>query len=203
MARPDFQKRYPLTLVIAAVLAASPAMADKPSTAGGGKRDNREQHERHDTRTPTEKITSAEITGTGITKNRDHRGGDYGNRNYEYRQYHDRDRLSYSGGRFFIDRDRTVIHDYYHDEYRSGHCPPGLAKKHNGCMPPGQAKKWGIGRPLPRDVVFYDLPPTVVMNIGYPPRGYRFVRVASDILMIAIGTGIVTDAIYDLGGERW
>lgn len=22
-----------------------------------------------------------------------------------------------------------------------GHCPPGLAKKDNGCMPPGQAKK--------------------------------------------------------------
>ena len=25
--------------------------------------------------------------------------------------------------------------------YGEGGCPPGLAKKHNGCMPPGQAKK--------------------------------------------------------------
>lgn len=26
------------------------------------------------------------------------------------------------------------------------HCPPGLAKKYNGCLPPGQAKKiYGIG----------------------------------------------------------
>jgi hypothetical protein len=25
--------------------------------------------------------------------------------------------------------------------YRDGGCPPGLAKKHNGCLPPGQAKK--------------------------------------------------------------
>jgi hypothetical protein len=25
--------------------------------------------------------------------------------------------------------------------YGVGGCPPGLAKKHNGCMPPGQAKK--------------------------------------------------------------
>jgi hypothetical protein len=24
--------------------------------------------------------------------------------------------------------------------YESGHCPPGLAKKHNGCLPPGHAK---------------------------------------------------------------
>jgi Ni/Co efflux regulator RcnB len=67
-------------------------------------------------------------------------------------------------------------------------------------MPPGQAKKWVIGRPLPRDVVYYDLPPAVLINIGPPPPGYRFVRVASDILMIAIGTGMVMDAINDLGG---
>jgi hypothetical protein len=37
--------------------------------------------------------------------------------------------------------------------YRRGHCPPGLAKKHNGCMPPGQAKKWQIGHQLPREFV--------------------------------------------------
>jgi len=35
-----------------------------------------------------------------------------------------------------------------HDDgysYEGGGCPPGLAKKHNGCMPPGQAKKLGRG----------------------------------------------------------
>jgi hypothetical protein len=37
-------------------------------------------------------------------------------------------------------------HDYGFGErgpvgYGAGGCPPGLAKKHNGCMPPGQAKK--------------------------------------------------------------
>lgn len=109
----------------------------------------------------------------------------------------DSDQANFSGDRYFIDRHRTAIHDYYVNEYQSGRCPPGLAKKHNGCMPPGQAKKWAIGRPLPRDVVFYDLPSGI--NIGPPPPGYRFVRVASDILMISIGTGMVMDAINDLG----
>ena len=113
------------------------------------------------------------------------------------KSYHDKDKANFSGDRYFIDRHRTVIHDYYVNEYQTGRCPPGLAKKHNGCMPPGQAKKWAIGRPLPRDVVFYDLPSGI--NIGPPPPGYRFVRVASDILMISIGTGMVMDAIYDLG----
>jgi len=30
-------------------------------------------------------------------------------------------------------------------------------------------------------------------------RGCKYVRVASDILMVAAGTGIVADAIQDLG----
>ena len=99
----------------------------------------------------------------------------------------------------FGDRERVVVHDYYEDRQHKGHCPPGLRKKHNGCMPPGQAKKWKKGRPLPREVVYHDLPPRVVIQIGTPPSGYKYVRVAADILLIAIGTGMVVDAIEDLG----
>jgi hypothetical protein len=34
--------------------------------------------------------------------------------------------------------------------YGVGGCPPGLAKKHNGCLPPGQAKKlYRIGQRFP------------------------------------------------------
>jgi hypothetical protein len=34
--------------------------------------------------------------------------------------------------------------------YGVGGCPPGLAKKHNGCMPPGQAKKlYRVGQRFP------------------------------------------------------
>jgi len=36
---------------------------------------------------------------------------------------------------------------YRHSSYR--HCPPGLAKKHNGCMPPGQARRWAQGSRMP------------------------------------------------------
>lgn len=92
---------------------------------------------------------------------------------------------------------RAVVHDYYGAVIAQGHCPPGLAKKNNGCMPPGQAKKWAIGRPLPRDVVFYDLPRDLVVRLN-APAGTRYVRVAADILLIAVGTGMVLDAIEDL-----
>jgi Ni/Co efflux regulator RcnB len=99
----------------------------------------------------------------------------------------------------FDEQQRNVIHNYYTEQYHAGHCPPGLAKKNNGCMPPGQAKKWQVGQPLPREVIFHNLPSEVVVELGPPPSGYRFVRVASDILLIAQGTGMVMDAIQDLG----
>ena len=70
-----------------------------------------------------------------------------------------------------------------------GFVPPGLVSK--GGMPPGQAKKWRIGQALPREVVFYDLPRPLEIHLGPPPSGYRYVRVATDILLIAVGTGIV------------
>ena len=82
-----------------------------------------------------------------------------------------------------------------HHAYR-GHCPPGLAKK--GCMPPGHAKKWRRGYPLARGVIFHDLSPRMVRHLGRPPAGHQFVRVAQDILLIAVGTGMVVDAVYDL-----
>jgi Ni/Co efflux regulator RcnB len=99
----------------------------------------------------------------------------------------------------FDDSKRAHVHSYYEEEFRGGNCPPGLAKKHNGCMPPGQAKKWRVGRPLPQDVVVYDVPPALVVKIGVPPAGYKYVRVAADILLIAVGTRMVADAITDLG----
>ena len=99
---------------------------------------------------------------------------------------------------YFNDSHRGYVTSYYREEYRGGKCPPGLAKKNNGCMPPGQAKKWRVGQPLPAGVVIYDLPPALVVKLGPPPAGQKYVRVAADILLIAIGTSIVIDAMSDL-----
>jgi Ni/Co efflux regulator RcnB len=112
---------------------------------------------------------------------------------------HDRDSRSGEKHRHFDDRRHAMVREYYEKEFHRGHCPYGLAKKHNGCMPRGQERKWRIGQQLPREVIFYDLPQPLVVELGRPPSGYRYVRVASDILMITIGTGMVIDAIEDLG----
>ncbi len=123
-----------LSLVLAAVLmgmiVAGTALADKPSWAGGGKEKRKEMYR-----------------GDNWKQDRE-RGGDYDKSGRDGKRH-----------RYFTDDQRVYIKDYYGARYYKGHCPPGLAKKHNGCMPPGQAKKWAIGRPLPRNVIYYDLPP--------------------------------------------
>ena len=161
-----------LALLIVMTLAAGPALADPPEGKGKGKGKGAEKSEQHQDK----------------SRERDSNRGS-----------HDGGTLTPRAGVHFVDQHRVYIRDYYGEEYRRGFCPPGLAKKNNGCMPPGQARKWAVGRPLPRDVIFYDLPPNVVVKIGAPPTGQRYVRVAADILLIAIGTGMVIDAIQDLG----
>lgn len=133
-------------------------------------------------------------SGKGDKHEQEERGGG--------RQEHARrDDGEREGRGHFSEQNREYLHEYYARQFRRGHCPPGLAKKRNGCMPPGQARKWKVGEPLPHDVVVYDLPPKVIARIGPPPAGHRYVRVASDILLIAIGTSMVVDAIEDIGNQ--
>jgi hypothetical protein len=97
------------------------------------------------------------------------------------------------------DRDRHTTYSYYRTEYNAGRCPPGLAKKDNGCLPPGQAKKqWEMGRPLPREVYYEELPPPLLLQLSPAPAGYQYVRVANDILMMAVGTRLIAGAVADL-----
>ena len=98
-------------------------------------------------------------------------------------------------GGYFQEPQRVYVHEYYTTQYRTGRCPPGLKKKDNGCMPPGQAKRWQEGQPLPRGVMYYTVPQPVVTQLGPPPSGQRYVRVDSDILLVTIGTMMVIDGI--------
>ncbi len=168
-----------LALAFSAVFVASPAFADKPSKAGG------KGDEKH-----SEKVSQGTQKGGKQNQGKGHDRGESGENGSH----------GVKASQYFGEESRISIHQYYGDRFRSGHCPPGLAKKGNGCMPPGQAKKrWMMGRPLPRDVIFYDLPPEVLVRLGPVPSRHRYVRVASDILLIAVGTGMVVDAIEDIG----
>ena len=97
----------------------------------------------------------------------------------------------------FAASDRSVIQKFYATPITGPNCPPGLAKKNNGCLPPGQAKQYVIGSPLPAGVVMYPLPGHLLGMLA-PPPGYQYVRVESDILMVAVGTNMVVSALTNL-----
>lgn len=93
---------------------------------------------------------------------------------------------------------RTSIQRYYSSQHSSGKCPPGLAKKNNGCRPPGATKHWKQGERLPRDVVYYDLPHALLHELGRTREGQKLIRVGTDILLINEATRTVIDAVNDL-----
>ena len=99
----------------------------------------------------------------------------------------------------FSDDDHDYWRDYWHQQYEHGHCPPGLAKKHNGCMPPGQAKKrYRVGHPLPPDIVLLPVPVILLPRLAPCPPGYRYGMVDGDLVKLAVGTLLVVDAIQGL-----
>jgi hypothetical protein len=96
----------------------------------------------------------------------------------------------------FSDADRDAARLYFVKEHGRGNCPPGLAKKQNGCLPPGQAKKrYVVGRSLPQGVVLENLPIELSVRIGPVPAGYRYGIVDGDLVKLAVGTMLVADAI--------
>ena len=100
------------------------------------------------------------------------------------------------------DHDRAIVYQYYRNEFSAGRCPPGLAKKGNGCLPPGQAKKqqplWVIGQPLPPAIVYERVPPTVVQQLAPVPPGYEYVRVDNDVLLMDMTNRMVADVVNDI-----
>lgn len=146
-----------------------PAWAEKPEWAGKGHGNKNEKREKHEDRGER---------------------GEHGGK---------RERREARVGAYFDEHDRHAARAYYDERYRGGRgCPPGLAKKHNGCLPPGQAKKYVVGQPLPAGMVLYPVPQPVIVQLPPAPAGYKYVRVAADILLIAVGTSMVVDAMTDL-----
>jgi Ni/Co efflux regulator RcnB len=90
--------------------------------------------------------------------------------------------------------------DRHDDDHRG--CPPGLAKKHNGCLPPGQAKKLDrhglVGHHVPPNAV-YVVPRHVRTTLPPPPVGYRYAVVNNQVVLVS-GGNIVVDIVVNVIG---
>jgi hypothetical protein len=78
-----------------------------------------------------------------------------------------------------------------------GGCPPGLAKKGNGCLPPGQAKKlYGIGDRVPRDQYgAYSAIPSRYRSLVPYSDAYRYIYRDNTAYVVDRRTNMVTRII--------
>ena len=112
-----------------------------------------------------------------------------------------REREDIKQGAYFNDQQRTFVREYYTTTYKDGkRCPPGLAKKNNGCMPPGQVRNWAVGQPLPRNVTVYSVAQPVIRMLPPAPYGYRYARIGGDIVLVQQQNNIIVDIIQVLLG---
>ena len=112
-----------------------------------------------------------------------------------------RDREDIKQGAFFNDQQRTLVRQYYTTTYSNAkRCPPGLAKKNNGCLPPGQVQQLVVGQPIPRNVTVYQVAQPVIRKLPAAPVGYRYERIGGDIVLVQQQTNIIVDIIQVLLG---
>jgi len=112
-----------------------------------------------------------------------------------------RERKEIQQGAYFNDQQRTFAREYYTTTYINGkRCPPGLAKKNNGCMQPGQIRSWVVGQPVPSNVTIYSVAPPVIRMLPPAPYGYRYARIGGDIVLVQQQNNIIVDIIQVLLG---
>lgn len=137
------------------------------------------------------------VAAVSASAKNDHRGKGY---DYYDGNHYDGNRASRHPDRVLmaldgprIDVIRSHMHPYYAKK-----CPPGLAKKRNGCLPPGHARHYVIGQPLPPGIAYWDVPPDVLALLPPAPSYARYVWVDKDVLLISEATKKVLDAVVIL-----
>lgn len=101
------------------------------------------------------------------------------------------------------ERDRRIVYGYYRTEYANVRCPPGLARKGNGCLPPGQVYArprpvYVVGQPLPPTVIYQPVPPVLIERLEPVPPGYGYVQVDNDVLLMDMTSRMIADIVNDL-----
>ena len=168
-----------VALAIASLFIAGPSLADDDYGKGNKHRDK--QEEKFEKR--------ADKRERKAEKDEDKR---------EKRESKHRDRDDIRVGHYFNDNQREAVRGYYGQQYGNGRrCPPGLAKRNNGCISPGQVR-YTVGQPLPRTVIIYQVPQPVIVQLPLAPPGYRYVRVGNDILLVSPQSQMVVDVIAGL-----
>ena len=98
------------------------------------------------------------------------------------------------------ERDRQAVYAFYRDEIAAGRCPAPLVRRDKSChAPSASARAWKLDQPLPDSVKAEPPPAALIAKLSPSPAGYQYMRVDTDLLLVGIGTRIVTAHVADLG----
>jgi Ni/Co efflux regulator RcnB len=144
-------------------------------------------------------IASLFLAGSALAKDNGHGHGHGKSEEKQEQKAEKHKHQEVKQGAYFNDQHRAYVQQYYAQHY-GGHrkCPPGLAKKNNGCMPPGQVRNWAVGQPLPAGVPIYTVPQPVLVQLPPVPYGYRYGRVGGDVVLVHQKNNLVVDIIVGL-----
>jgi hypothetical protein len=174
------------TLILSAWLLSLPALADKPSWAGGGEKPQQERLEQHRGDEPGDPRRRPEER-----KEKNSRSDDDGIEGFLP--------LSERERRWLRDQ---VLQERYGVELESGKMkslPPGLEKKldRGGELPPGWRDKVRRGEVLDADLYRRGerLPRRYLERLGYDPETAELILLGDSVVRVARGRGTVLDVI--------
>jgi Ni/Co efflux regulator RcnB len=78
-------------------------------------------------------------------------------------------------------------------------CVVGAVQDAAECSRAAQGKPWAVGSPIPVGLAWYELRDWDRFGLPAPPEGSRYVRIADDILRVAVLTGDILGYLGAVG----
>lgn len=143
---------------------------------------------------------------TPVVAKNDGHGRDGDKERSRHNRDHDEDEHGRSGAQGYHhsnhgihDSDAYIIRKYLTDNHHR-RCPPGLAKKRNGCLPPGIAKKYAVGQVL-NDGIWSPVPEALRLRLN-PRPGHYYALIDNDVVLVAEASKKIIDAVTLLSAVR-
>jgi hypothetical protein len=95
------------------------------------------------------------------------------------------------------DRDRNTILEFYRSEIGAGHCPAPMVRSNKACVAPDK-RPWKLDQPIADDVKLEAPPGALILKLTPSPAGYQYLCLGPDVLLVGVGTRIVTAWAADL-----
>lgn len=95
------------------------------------------------------------------------------------------------------DRDRNTVLEFYRSEIAAGRCPVPMVMSNKACVAP-EKKPWKLDQAIADDVRLQPPPGPLIMKLAASPAGYQYLCLGRDILLVGVGTRLVTAWVADL-----